>query len=113
MGTFSATTSIMAPALLPFFLNSSSHISHFLAAFGSPQKNGFALLGPYGMVGGQQADMDLNKKSSLSLDEIEWIQNHKTGALISSCSSISFEIKGIFSHISLIFFILTPFLLNT
>ena len=41
------------------------------------------------MVGGQQADMDLNKKSSLSLDEIEWIQNHKTGALISSCSHVA------------------------
>ena len=46
-------------------------------------------IGPHGMVGGQQADMDLNKKSSLSLDEIEWIQNHKTGALISSCSHVA------------------------
>ena len=46
-------------------------------------------IGPYGMVGGQQADMDLNKKSSLSLDEIEWIQNHKTGVLISSCSHVA------------------------
>ena len=39
-------------------------------------------IGPYGMVGGQQADMDLNNKSSLTLEQIEWIQNHKTGALI-------------------------------
>ncbi|MDA9649507.1 polyprenyl synthetase family protein [Alphaproteobacteria bacterium] len=46
-------------------------------------------IGPYGMVGGQQVDMDLNKKSSLSLDEIEWIQNHKTGVLISSCSHVA------------------------
>ena len=46
-------------------------------------------IGPYGMVGGQQADMDLNNKSSLSLDEIEWIQNHKTGVLISSCSHVA------------------------
>ena len=46
-------------------------------------------IGPHGMVGGQQADMDLNKKSSLSLDEIEWIQSHKTGVLISSCSHVA------------------------
>ena len=46
-------------------------------------------IGPYGMVGGQQADMDLNNKSSLSLEQIEWIQNHKTGALISSCSHVA------------------------
>ena len=46
-------------------------------------------IGPYGMVGGQQADMDLNNKSSLSLDEIEWIQSHKTGVLISSCSHVA------------------------
>ena len=41
------------------------------------------------MVGGQQADMDLNNKSSLSLEQIEWIQSHKTGALISSCSHVA------------------------
>ncbi|MDC0457272.1 polyprenyl synthetase family protein [Alphaproteobacteria bacterium] len=46
-------------------------------------------IGPYGMVGGQQADMDLNTKSSLGLEQIEWIQNHKTGALISSCSHVA------------------------
>ncbi len=46
-------------------------------------------IGPYGMVGGQQADMDLNYKTSLTLDEIEWIQNHKTGALMSSCSHVA------------------------
>ena len=46
-------------------------------------------IGPYGMVGGQQADMDLNAKSSLGLEQIEWIQNHKTGALISSCSHVA------------------------
>jgi geranylgeranyl pyrophosphate synthase len=46
-------------------------------------------IGPYGMVGGQQADMDLNKKSNLSLDEIERIQSHKTGVLISSCSHVA------------------------
>ena len=46
-------------------------------------------IGPYGMVGGQQADMDLNNKSRLSLEQIEWIQSHKTGALISSCSHVA------------------------
>jgi geranylgeranyl pyrophosphate synthase len=46
-------------------------------------------IGPYGMVGGQQADMDLDSKSNLSLEQIEWIQNHKTGALISSCSHVA------------------------
>ena len=46
-------------------------------------------IGPYGMVGGQQADMDLNTKSNLGLEQIEWIQNHKTGALISSCSHVA------------------------
>ena len=46
-------------------------------------------IGPYGMVGGQQADMDLNTKSSLGLEQIEWIQNNKTGALISSCSHVA------------------------
>ena len=46
-------------------------------------------IGPYGMVGGQQADMDLNNESSLGLEQIEWIQNHKTGALISSCSHVA------------------------
>ena len=46
-------------------------------------------IGPYGMVGGQQADMDLSNKSSLSLEQIEWIQNHKTGALISSCCHVA------------------------
>jgi farnesyl diphosphate synthase len=46
-------------------------------------------IGPYGMVGGQQADMDLNNKSNLSLEQIEWIQNNKTGALISSCSEVA------------------------
>ena len=46
-------------------------------------------IGPHGMVGGQQADMDLNNKSSLSLEQIEWIQNHKTGALISCCSHVA------------------------
>ncbi len=46
-------------------------------------------IGPYGMVGGQQADMDLNNKSNLSLKQIEWIQNHKTGSLISCCSQLA------------------------
>ena len=46
-------------------------------------------IGPYGMVGGQQADMDLTKHNSISLDQIEWIQNHKTGALISCCSHVA------------------------
>jgi geranylgeranyl pyrophosphate synthase len=38
------------------------------------------------MAGGQQADMDSSKMATLNLDDIEWIQNHKTGALISYCS---------------------------
>ncbi|MDC0093885.1 polyprenyl synthetase family protein [Alphaproteobacteria bacterium] len=46
-------------------------------------------IGPHGMVGGQQADMDLNNKSNLSLKQIEWVQSHKTGALISSCSHVA------------------------
>ena len=46
-------------------------------------------IGAHGMVGGQQADMDLNNRSNLSLEQIEWIQNHKTGALISSCSHVA------------------------
>ena len=33
--------------------------------------------------------MDLNTKSNLDLEQIEWIQNHKTGALISSCSHVA------------------------
>ena len=43
-------------------------------------------IGPSGMAGGQQADMDSSKMVTLNLDDIEWIQNHKTGALISYCS---------------------------
>ena len=43
-------------------------------------------IGPMGMAGGQQADMDSSKMTTLNLDEIEWIQNQKTGALISCCS---------------------------
>ena len=46
-------------------------------------------IGPNGMVGGQQADMDLTEKNLLNLEQIEWIQNHKTGALISCCSHIA------------------------
>ncbi len=61
----------------------------------SPQKRAdicFILakaIGPNGMVGGQQADMDFNIQNNLSLEEIEWIQNHKTGALISCCSHLA------------------------
>ncbi len=46
-------------------------------------------IGPNGMVGGQQADMDLTERNFLNLEQIEWIQNHKTGALISCCSHIA------------------------
>jgi len=46
-------------------------------------------IGPNGMVGGQQADMDLTENKSIDLDKIEWIQNHKTGALISSCAHVA------------------------
>ena len=46
-------------------------------------------IGPNGMVGGQQADMDFTKYNSINLDQIEWIQNHKTGALISCCSHVA------------------------
>ena len=46
-------------------------------------------IGPNGMVGGQQADMDLTEDKSMDLDKIEWIQNHKTGALISCCSHVA------------------------
>ena len=46
-------------------------------------------IGPNGMVGGQQADMDFTKYKSINLDQIEWIQNHKTGALISCCSHVA------------------------
>ena len=46
-------------------------------------------IGPNGMVGGQQADMDYTKDKSIDLNKIEWIQNHKTGALISCCSHVA------------------------
>ncbi len=46
-------------------------------------------IGPNGMVGGQQADMDYTEDKSLDLNQIEWIQNHKTGALISSCTHVA------------------------
>ena len=46
-------------------------------------------IGPNGMVGGQQADMDFNNQNNLTLEQIEWIQNHKTGALISCCSHLA------------------------
>ncbi len=46
-------------------------------------------IGPNGMVGGQQADMDFTEHDSINLDQIEWIQNHKTGALISCCSHVA------------------------
>ncbi len=46
-------------------------------------------IGPKGMVGGQQADMDYAKHKSIDLGQIEWIQNHKTGALISCCSHVA------------------------
>ena len=41
------------------------------------------------MVGGQQADMDFTEHKSIDLDKIEWIQNHKTGALISCCVHVA------------------------
>ena len=46
-------------------------------------------IGPFGMVGGQQADMESSGIKSLSLKEIERIQSQKTGALISCCSHIA------------------------
>ena len=46
-------------------------------------------IGPNGMVGGQQADMDFAKHKSIDSTQIEWIQNHKTGALISCCSHVA------------------------
>ena len=46
-------------------------------------------IGPNGMVGGQQADMDFTQNDSINIDQIEWIQNHKTGALISCCSHVA------------------------
>ena len=46
-------------------------------------------IGPNGMVGGQQADMDYTEVKSLDLNQIEWIQNHKTGALISCCAHVA------------------------
>ena len=46
-------------------------------------------IGPNGMVGGQQADMDFTQQNYLNLEQIEWIQNHKTGALISCCSHVA------------------------
>ena len=46
-------------------------------------------IGANGMVGGQQADMDFSYQNSLSLSEIEWIQRHKTGALIATCCQIA------------------------
>ena len=41
------------------------------------------------MVGGQQADMDSTVDISADLNQIEWIQNHKTGALMSCCAHVA------------------------
>ena len=46
-------------------------------------------IGPNGMVGGQQAEMDFAEDETIDLHQIEWIQNHKTGALISCCSHVA------------------------
>jgi geranylgeranyl pyrophosphate synthase len=46
-------------------------------------------IGANGMVGGQQADMDFSCQNTLSLSEIEWIQRHKTGALITTCCQVA------------------------
>jgi len=46
-------------------------------------------IGANGMVGGQQADMDFSYQNTLSLSEIEWIQRHKTGALITTCCQVA------------------------
>src|SRR6056300_543444 len=51
-------------------------------------------IGPNGMVGGQQADMDFSNQATLSLSEVEWIQRHKTGALISSCCEVASILVG-------------------
>lgn len=39
--------------------------------------------GPEGMIAGQILDMEGEKKATLSLEELEWIHEHKTGKLIS------------------------------
>ena len=46
-------------------------------------------IGPLGMVGGQQADMESSGIKNLNLKEVELIQNQKTGSLISCCSHIA------------------------
>lgn len=66
----------------PNFINDSEKRSHICFVLAKA-------IGPNGMVGGQQADMDFNDQVNLSLEQIEWIQNHKTGALISCCSHVA------------------------
>ena len=46
-------------------------------------------IGPFGMVGGQQADMESSSIKNLNLKDIELIQNQKTGALISCCAHVA------------------------
>ena len=48
---------------------------------------------PYGMVAGQQLDLDAEGKT-LSIDEIEAIHSRKTGALISAAAEIGAVIGG-------------------
>jgi len=51
-------------------------------------------IGSFGMVGGQQADMESSSIRSFNLKEVEFIQNQKTGALISCCSHVAAIITG-------------------
>jgi geranylgeranyl diphosphate synthase type II len=39
-------------------------------------------VGPYGLAGGQVMDLDCEKKQGVTLQDLEWIHNHKTGALL-------------------------------
>ena len=39
-------------------------------------------VGPYGIAGGQAMDLECEKKTGVTLKELEWIHLHKTAALL-------------------------------
>ena len=51
-------------------------------------------VGAYGLAGGQVMDLDCENKEGVTVEDLEWIHTHKTGALL----------KVIFSHIFILFF---------
>ena len=39
-------------------------------------------VGPYGLAGGQVMDLECENKEGVTLEDLEWIHTHKTGALL-------------------------------